>query len=124
MSEPDSTAPHESEPPPDLLKAIGERLRARRLRRKTTQAELAATLGVTPATIARYEAGDRNLSVGTLLALAHALNVPAATLLGEEPPRPPLHPALQSLVRILTQHPEWLDDVADLIEDRLTPRAP
>jgi len=50
----------------ERLSALGERLRAARLRRRVSQGEIAARVGVSRATIARLERGDPNVAVGVL----------------------------------------------------------
>jgi transcriptional regulator with XRE-family HTH domain len=47
--------------------ALGQRLRAARLRRKLTQAILAERVGVTVPTIRKLEAGDASTSLSVLL---------------------------------------------------------
>ena len=49
------------------LAALGERLRAARLRRKLTQAMLAERVGVTVPTIRKLEAGDASTSMSVVL---------------------------------------------------------
>jgi len=45
---------------------MGDRLRAARLRRRVSQGEMAARVGVSRATIIRLERGDPNVAVGLL----------------------------------------------------------
>jgi len=45
---------------------MGDRLRAARLRRRVSQGEMAARVGVSRATIIRLERGDPNVAVGVL----------------------------------------------------------
>ncbi|MBE7212227.1 MAG: helix-turn-helix transcriptional regulator [Gluconacetobacter diazotrophicus] len=49
------------------LETLGRRLRAARLRRNLSQAEVAARAGVTRKTFAALEAGDSGVSVGCLM---------------------------------------------------------
>lgn len=49
------------------LAALGQRLRAARLRRKLTQAMLAERVGVTVPTIRKLEAGDASISMSVVL---------------------------------------------------------
>lgn len=49
------------------LTALGQRLRAARLRRKLTQAMLAERVGVTVPTIRKLEAGDASTSLSVVL---------------------------------------------------------
>jgi len=48
------------------LEALGERLRQARLRRRVSQVELAARVGVSRHTIASLEAGDAKVSLAVL----------------------------------------------------------
>jgi DNA-binding XRE family transcriptional regulator len=54
---------------------LGERLRALRTERKLTQAEAAEAIGVHPVHVSRIEAGETNVTIGTLVALAIAYRV-------------------------------------------------
>ncbi len=57
------------------LSALGERLRAARLRRKLTQAMLAERVGVTLPTIRKLEAGDPSSSLATVIRVLQALGL-------------------------------------------------
>lgn len=57
--------------------ALGQRLRAARERRRITQAELAARVGVSRATIARLEAGDLVVSLAILVRVLEVLALDA-----------------------------------------------
>lgn len=67
------------------LTALGERLRLARLRRKVSQTEMAARVGVSRMTIIRLERGDPNVALGVLtrvlgvLGLEADLDLPAAS---------------------------------------------
>jgi transcriptional regulator with XRE-family HTH domain len=61
--------------------AVGTAILACRLKRGLTQARLAERALVTPANLSAIETGRRDLTVGTLLRIARALDVPAADLL-------------------------------------------
>jgi DNA-binding XRE family transcriptional regulator len=63
--------------------AIGRVLRELRLNRNIKQLELARALGVTRATVTRWELGSRAMTVSTLLAIADLLDAPASLLLPE-----------------------------------------
>ena len=55
---------------------FGERLRVLRQERSMTQADLAKSIGVSPAAISRYESGERTrFSIPTIIAMATALHV-------------------------------------------------
>lgn len=57
------------------LKALGERLRAARLRRRLTQAVVAARVGVSKQTLAKLEAGNPSTSLATTLRLLQVLGL-------------------------------------------------
>lgn len=57
------------------LQALGERLRAARLRRRLTQEVVAARVGVSKQTLAKLEAGNPSTSLATLLRLLQVLNL-------------------------------------------------
>ena len=61
-----------------------ENLRKARLAKKLSQKELADELGVTTATISRYESGERKLQVETAKRIAEILEVDWYTLFDEE----------------------------------------
>jgi transcriptional regulator with XRE-family HTH domain len=104
---------------------LGAALREARLTAGYTQEEIARVLGVTPATIARYELGIRRLSVGALLQLAAALELPLSRLVPgaarlETPIVPaqsesPQQQAVQTLVRLLEEHPDLMPKVLETV---------
>ena len=57
------------------LKALGERLRAARLRRRLTQAVVAARVGVSKQTLAKLEAGNPATSLATMLRVLQVLGL-------------------------------------------------
>lgn len=61
-----------------------ENLRKARLAKKLSQKELADELGVTTATISRYESGERKLPVETAKRIAEILEVDWYTLFDEK----------------------------------------
>lgn len=61
-----------------------ENLRKARLAKKLSQKELADELGVTTATISRYESGERKLPVDTAKRIAEILEVDWYTLFDEK----------------------------------------
>ena len=61
----------------ERLAALGARLRAARLRRRVSQVEIAARIGVSRATIVRLEQGDPNVAVGVLTRALGVLGVEA-----------------------------------------------
>ena len=61
-----------------------ENLRKARLAKKLSQKELADELGVTTATISRYESGERKLPLETAKRIAEILEVDWYTLFDEK----------------------------------------
>ncbi|MBT2116587.1 helix-turn-helix transcriptional regulator [Dyella sp. LX-66] len=59
------------------IKALGERLRAARLRRKMTQAVMAERVGVSVPTLAKLEDGDPSTSLATMFRVLSVLNLAA-----------------------------------------------
>jgi len=57
------------------LEALGERLRLARLRRRLTQAVVAARVGVSKPTLAKMEAGNASTSLATLVRLLGVLGL-------------------------------------------------
>lgn len=74
-----------------LQPRLGELLRAARLRRGLTQAQVAQAVGLVPAVYGRLERGTGLPSLGTLKSLCDALELSADTLLAlsASPARPP-----------------------------------
>src|SRR3954447_9616436 len=66
----------------DVLEAVGPRLRAARLERGATLAELAETTGISVSTLSRLESGQRKATLELLLPLAQAYRVPLDELVG------------------------------------------
>jgi XRE family aerobic/anaerobic benzoate catabolism transcriptional regulator len=67
--------------PPDLLRSLGQRARARRLEREWTLREVAERSGVSPRFLVQLEAGRGNISVRRLADVARALEVTPASLI-------------------------------------------
>lgn len=64
---------------------FGKRLRALRLQKGIPKVEVAAALGCTVQNVDGIERGDWSTDTSNLSALANALGVSVAVLLGEEP---------------------------------------
>ncbi len=64
------------DPDPDLLQAVGPRLRALRQEHDLTLAELAAATGISVSTLSRLEVGRRRPTLELLLPLARTYRVP------------------------------------------------
>ena len=60
----------------DVLEAVGPRLRAARIERGATLAELAETTGISVSTLSRLESGQRKPTLELLLPLARAHQMP------------------------------------------------
>jgi XRE family aerobic/anaerobic benzoate catabolism transcriptional regulator len=71
--------------PPDLLRSLGQRARARRLERGWTLREVAERSGVSPRFLVQLEAGRGNISVRRLADVARALDVTPGDLLALPP---------------------------------------
>lgn len=65
-------------------KEVGQRLRAIRIQRGLSQAELAEALGVTQPNISAVEIGRRGLTIQQLVRLTRALHVSPDEVLGEK----------------------------------------
>lgn len=66
----------------DVLSGVGPRLKALRLRRALTLADLAQTTGISVSTLSRLESGQRRPNLELLLPLARAHAVPLDELVG------------------------------------------
>lgn len=66
-----------------LLVFVGTRIRQLREERGWNQREFAAELGVSASLLAKYEGGDTEAPLRTLLRIAHALDVPLSLLADE-----------------------------------------
>ena len=66
---------------PDI--AFGQRLRYYRIAHALTQEQVAWSIGMSRVFISELERGLREPSLGTILRLARALDIPAATLIAE-----------------------------------------
>ena len=68
--------------PKPVDQIIGQNIRANRLARGLSQAELADRIGVTFQQVQKYETGVNRVGGSRLIQIAKALNVPALALLG------------------------------------------
>lgn len=68
------------------IETIGRHLRAWRRYRRHTQAEVAAAVGITQASMSNYERGVRDASISTVVALSTYLDVAPGELIGALPP--------------------------------------
>ncbi len=83
------------------LQTLGEDLRTARRRRRITQTDLAARMGVAVGTVKRMEAGDPGVAIGTV----------AMCLL-----------ALGKVERLSMLLPEELDDIGMMVDRQSLPR--
>ncbi|MBO6133812.1 MAG: helix-turn-helix transcriptional regulator, partial [Lachnospiraceae bacterium] len=65
-----------------MIKDLPEKLRELRTKHKYSQRALAQKIGVSPASIAAYESGDRTPSAENILAFAHIYHCSTDYLLG------------------------------------------
>ncbi len=65
----------------ESLKCIGMKIRALRKERNLTQMDFSALSNIDYSNIARLEGGKTNLTIGTLVRVANALNVPLRELI-------------------------------------------
>jgi transcriptional regulator with XRE-family HTH domain len=101
---------------PTIDEQIGARLRDARLQVVLTQDELAQALGVDRSTVAKWETGQRSMTVENLIRTAAVLDVPPQQLLaapaGDRSPARALseviiqQQAVQTITRTLEQRPE------------------
>lgn len=63
---------------------IAQRLRTARTQRRLTQQALAEQLGMSREAISRYESGERDIHIATLIDLSRALGCPLTELLPED----------------------------------------
>lgn len=67
-----------------VLRAFGEKVRAARVEKGMSQADVAHAAGLHPTYVSGIESGRRNASVLSICAIASALGVSAAELLPDE----------------------------------------
>ena len=68
----------------DTGRRVAQNVRALRLERNLTQAELAIMAGLPSQSVTEIENGARRVDVDDLVALAHVLRVPVSTITGVE----------------------------------------
>ena len=103
----------------EFLAALGREVRRGRAKRGMTRRQLALASHTSERYLAQIESGSGNPSVTVLRAIAQALDIPAANLLGE----PAVHSgARASLIDALAQLPDRrLAELTQLIETRFLP---
>ena len=98
---------------------IGQRLRARRVELGRTLAEVADQSGLSIPYVSNLERGRGNPTLEALGALARALDIPLASLLGESSPMEPLQVVLASAPPSLLQFsrsPDFAETVTELAD--------
>lgn len=81
---------------------LGDRIRIARDKRDIDQVDLADMIGVSDQTIRRWEHGDREPKATQIMALANALNVRAAWLLGDD-----------TVIDLRSPSPSWMTEIMD-----------
>lgn len=97
----------------ELLRRVGQRVARARQERGWTQERIAETVGIEPATMSRWETGDRALSLSTLAAIADCLELALGDLLDIERPIPQteLSPDDAELLRLFRGLPSSKRDI-------------
>ncbi len=99
----------------EYLRVLGERIREARARRGMTRKLLARDSKVSERYLAQLEAGQGNISIALLRQVAHAMGLPLADLVREEPDRPvELTLLVQTLARL---GPKELKEARRLLAD-------
>ena len=102
-----------------FLAALGREMRRGRAKRGMTRRQLAQASHTSERYLAQIESGTGNPSVTVLRAIAHALDISAANLLGEPAPH---NGAPAALLDLVAQLPEQsFAELTQLIEARLLP---
>src|SRR6266568_766747 len=102
-----------------FLAALGREVRRSRAKRGMTRRQMAQASRTSERYLAQIESGAGNPSVTVLRAIAQALDLPAAVLLGEPSANSAARTALLDLVARLPD--SALAELTDLIEARLVP---
>jgi XRE family transcriptional regulator, aerobic/anaerobic benzoate catabolism transcriptional regulator len=102
-----------------FLAALGREVRRSRAKRGMTRRQLAQASHTSERYLAQIESGTGNPSITVLRAIAQALDIPAANLLGEPVVRNGARGALLDAVAELPDH--RLAELAQLIEARFLP---
>lgn len=102
-----------------LDQQIGRRLRQFRQSLGDRQADFAARVGKERSTIAKYERGERRLTLSDMLDMAERLHYPPAALLLKLLPDFPQQTALDMVLRALLQNPSLIPTVLASIHETL-----
>src|SRR4051812_38866953 len=98
---------------------IGRRLRQFRQSLGDRQADFAARVGKERSTIAKYERGERRLTLSDMLEMAERLNYPPAALVLKLLPESSEQVALDTILRALLQNPVLIPTVLAHIHETL-----
>jgi transcriptional regulator with XRE-family HTH domain len=98
---------------------IGRRLRQFRQSLGDRQADFAARVGKERSTIAKYERGERRLTLSDMLEMAERLNHPPAALVLKLLPESSQQAALDTIFRALLQNPALVPTVLAHIHEAL-----
>lgn len=121
----------EAEHEPTIDEQIGARLRDARLQVVLTQDELAQALGIDRSTVAKWETGQRSMTVENLIRTAAVLDIPPQQLLvepgGDRPAARALseviiqHQAVQTISRTLEQRPDAIPAIVTALKRWVQP---
>ena len=101
---------------------IGRRLRDFRQSLGDRQADFAARIGKERSTIAKYERGERTLSLSDIIAMAERLEYPPAMLLLKLLPESHSDPRIDALLAAIVQQPAILPTVLTSVHEALKER--
>jgi transcriptional regulator with XRE-family HTH domain len=101
---------------------IGRRLRDFRQSLGDRQADFAARIGKERSTVAKYERGERTLSLNDIIAMAERLDYPPAMLLLKLLPESHSDPRIDALLAAIVQQPAILPTVLTSVHDALKER--
>jgi transcriptional regulator with XRE-family HTH domain len=98
---------------------IGRRLRQFRQSLGDRQADFAARVGKERSTIAKYERGERRLTLSDMLEMAERLRYPPSALMLKLLPETAEQPALEAVLRALIQNPSLIPTVLASLHETL-----
>jgi transcriptional regulator with XRE-family HTH domain len=98
---------------------IGKRLRQFRQSLGDRQADFAARVGKERSTIAKYERGERRLTLSDILEMAERLRYPPTALMLKLLPETEQHVALDTVLRALIQNPSLIPTVLTSLQTNL-----
>ncbi len=102
-----------------FLERLGSEVRRLRKQRGLTLDQMVERSGVSAGALSQLERGYGNPELGTLVRVAHALGVSAASMLTSSPERSPV--VRRSERRRLTMHPEGGNELLEGVFELLTP---